>query len=155
MHALLPGLQGMLNHHPLFVHFPIALWLGALLFEALAALRSHEDLHDTAARLLYLGTLSAFFAVGTGWAAEGAVPPAGPAFDTKELHEKLMLGATSLAVGLCMLAFFTRRKFAPRLRKLFLAGLVLLACLLTLGADRGAMLVFQYATSVHLPAAPK
>jgi len=38
MDFLLPGLRGMLNDHPLFVHFPIALWLAALLFEALALL---------------------------------------------------------------------------------------------------------------------
>ena len=40
MLAILPGLKGMLNYHPLFVHFPIAFWLGALLFEILAVARS-------------------------------------------------------------------------------------------------------------------
>ena len=39
---ILPGLRGMLNWHPLFVHFPIALWTGALLFEALAVARSSD-----------------------------------------------------------------------------------------------------------------
>jgi len=52
---LLPGLKGVLNPHPLFVHFPISFWLGALLFEALAVWRSSDELHRTAARLLYLG----------------------------------------------------------------------------------------------------
>src|SRR3989449_5548465 len=70
MLAILPGLKGMLNYHPLFVHYPIAFWLGALLFEALAVLRSSEEWHRTAARLLYLGTLTAFAAVGTGLRSE-------------------------------------------------------------------------------------
>jgi uncharacterized membrane protein len=40
MRALLPGLHSMLNLHPLFVHFPIALWLGALVFEIVAVARA-------------------------------------------------------------------------------------------------------------------
>jgi hypothetical protein len=36
--AILPGLRGMLNDHPLFVRFPSALGLAALLFGALALL---------------------------------------------------------------------------------------------------------------------
>ena len=38
MDAVFPGLKGMLNYHPLFVHFPIALWTAALLFEIAARL---------------------------------------------------------------------------------------------------------------------
>src|SRR2546422_6160253 len=139
----------------LFVHYPIAFWLGALLFEALAVLRSSEEWHRTAARLLYLGTLTAFAAVGTGLLAEEAVPETGPARDVFELHEKLMYITTSAAVGLCMLAFFRRKNFTAGLRKLFLVGLLVLAGLVMVGSDRGAQLVYQYATSVHLPAAPK
>ena len=149
--ALLPGLKGMLNHHPVFVHFPIAFWLGALLFELLAVVRSSDEWHRTAARLLYLGTLTALAAVGTGLLAQESVPEAGPALEVMELHEKLMLLTTSAAVGLCMLAFFRRNNFTPALRKLLLAGLLVLAVLVTVGSDRGAQLVYQYATSVHLP----
>ncbi len=155
MLAILPGLKGMLNHHPLFVHFPIAFWLGALLFELLAVVRASEEWHRTAVRLLYLGTLCAFAAVGTGLLAEESVPEKGPAHDVFEIHETMMYVTTSVAVGLCMFAFFMRKKFTPGLRKLLLAGLVVLAVLLTLGSDRGAQLVYQYATSVHLSSPQK
>jgi len=151
----LPGMKGMLNPHPLFVHFPIAFWLAALLFEALAVWRSSEEHHRTAARLLYLGTLMALFAAGTGLLAEESVPEMGPARDVVELHMDLMLITTSAAVGLCMLAFFRRRNFTPGLHKLFLAGLIVLAILLTVGSDRGAQLVYQYATAVRLPPPPR
>ncbi len=151
----LPGAKGMLNYHPMFVHFPIAFWLGALLFEALAVWRSSDEWHRTAARLLYLGTLCAFAAVGTGLLAEESVPETGPSRDVFEIHEKMMYVTTSAAVGLCMFAFFMRKKFTAGLRKLFLAGLIVLAVLLTVGSDRGAQLVYHYATSVRLPAPPK
>jgi len=147
----LPGMKGMLNYHPLFVHFPIAFWVGALLFEALAVSRSSDEWHRSAARLLYLGTLMAFAAVGTGLLAEESVMEIGPEHEVMELHMVLMLISTSTAVGLCMLAFFRRKNFTAELRKLFLAGLVVLAVLLTVGSDRGVQLVYQYATSVHLP----
>jgi len=155
MNEILPGLKGMLNVHPLFVHFPIALWIGAMLVEALAVLRSSGDWHRTAARLLYLGTLFGLLAAATGLLAQNSVPDKGPAHDVMELHEKLMLVTTSAAVGLCMFAYFQRDRFAQGQRKLLLAGLLALTILLTIGADRGALLVFKYATSVHLPNAPK
>ncbi len=155
MNEILPGLKGMLNVHPLFVHFPIALWIGAMMVEALAVVRSSGDWHRTAARLLYLGTLFGLLAAATGLLAQNSVPGEGPAHDVMELHEKLMLVTTSAAVGLCMFAYFQRDRFAQGQRKLLLAGLLALTILLTVGADRGALLVFKYATSVHLPNAAK
>ena len=148
MDAILPGLRGMLNHHPLFVHFPIALWLAALLFEALAQMRGKDELHRAARWLLYLGTLAGLVAAGTGLLAEDSVPEAGPARDVFETHELLMQITTSFAIGLCVYSFFLRALAATWARKLFLAGLVVLALLLTLGADRGAQLVYQYGVGV-------
>ncbi len=148
MDSILPGLKAMLNWHPLFVHFPIALWTGALIFEAIAVLRSSEDWHKTAARLLYLGTLCGLAAAGTGLLAEESVPEAGPAHEVMEIHETLMYITMSVAVGLCGVAFFKRNSFSAGMRKTFLAGLLVLAALMTLGADRGAQLVYQYGVSV-------
>lgn len=145
----LPGLKGMLNYHPVFVHFPIAFWVGALLFELLAMFRKSEEVHRTARRLLYAGTIFAVGAVWTGLYAQASVPEAGPAHEIVEIHERMMLLSTSLAVGLCMLAAF-KREMSGLLRKLFLLGLVVLAALMGIGADRGAQLVYQYATGVDL-----
>lgn len=145
---MLPGLKAALNYHPIFVHFPIVLWLTALFFEILAVLRSSEEMHRTAARLLYLGTLAAIAAALTGFDAEDSVP-AGAAQRAVGIHETLMLMTTSVAVGLCMFAFFARKNFTGGLRKLMLLGLVLLAILMTIGADRGAQLVYGYGTAVN------
>lgn len=148
MDAILPGLRGMLNYHPLFVHFPIALWLAALLFEALAQIRGKDELHRVARWLLYAGTLTGFAAAGTGLLAEESVPEAGPAHEVMETHELLMQVSMSVAIALCLYAFFLRTIAAAWARKVFLAGLVVLAVLLTLGADRGAQLVYQYGVGV-------
>jgi uncharacterized membrane protein len=147
---LLPGLHSMLNLHPLFVHFPIAFWVGALVFEILAVARASGDWHRTAARSLYLGTIAAAFAMLTGWRAQRSVPPFGPAHDVVRVHETLMWLATTVAVWLCIVALLKPR-ISGMAQKLFLAGLVVLVILVGIGADRGAEMVYRYATSVNLP----
>ncbi len=145
---ILPGIRGMLNLHPLFVHFPIGLWTAAVIFEFLAVARSNDEWHKTAVRLLYLGTIFGLAAVGTGLLAEKSVMEMGPEHDIFEIHETMMYITMSVAVGLCGVAFFLRNKFTAGMRKLFLAGLIVLFGLLTFGADRGAQMVFQYGVSV-------
>ncbi len=52
MEVLFPGLSSALNVHPLFVHFPIVLWLTALLFWGLALWLEREVLWDVGRWLL-------------------------------------------------------------------------------------------------------
>lgn len=144
---ILPGLKAALNAHPIFVHFPIVLWLTALLFELFAVWRGSDEMQRTASRMLYLGTLAAAVAIATGLAAENSLPPGG-AQRVVGIHETLMLVASSLALILCIFAFVRRRSFTTELRKWMLLGLFILAVLLTLGADRGAELVYGYGANV-------
>jgi len=145
---MLPGLRAALNYHPILVHFPIVLWLAALLFQLLAVVRASDELQRTAARMLYLGTLAAVVTILSGWAAENSIPP-GEAQRALGVHETLMLVTSSLALALCLFAFFARKNFTAQLRKVMLAGLVILAVLLTIGADRGAQLVYGYGAAVN------
>jgi len=149
---MLPGLKAALNFHPMFVHFPIVLWLAALLFQLLALWRASDEMQRMTARMLYLGTLAAVVTVFTGLAAEKSVP-AGDAMRTVGIHQTLMLMATSVGIALCMFAFFARKNFKAPLRKVMLAGLFVLAVLLTIGADRGAQLVYGYGSAVNWPEA--
>jgi uncharacterized membrane protein len=156
MGAVFPGLHGMSNYHPLFVHFPIALWIAALLFELAARAAKNESLHRTACATLALGALAAVPAVLSGWSAEAAVPEAGAAHDVKELHETLMVTSSILSGVLAVLGLFVlpRRPLAA-LRAAFLAGLLLLAGVASVGADRGALLVYRFGTSVDWAAAQR
>ncbi len=145
---MLPGLKAALNYHPMFVHFPIVLWLAALLFEIFAIWRSSDEVQRMASRMLYLGTFAAIVTVITGLEAQNSVAP-GAAQRAVGIHETLMLTATSLAIALCSFAFFMRKNFTPQLRKVLLLGLVVLGVLLTIGADRGAQLVYEYGSAVN------
>ena len=154
MGELFPGLHGMANYHPLFVHFPIALWMAALIFELAARIAKTEDFHRTACVTLALGALAAVPTVFSGWSAESAVPAAGAAHNVKELHETLMVTASILSGVLAAVGLFVlpRRPLAA-LRAAFLIGLLLLAGLVCAGADRGALLVYHFGTSVDWAAA--
>jgi len=145
---MLPGLKAALNYHPIFVHFPIAFWFGALLFELLAVWRASDEMQRTASRMLYLGTLAAVVAALTGLAAENSVPP-GVAQRVVGIHQALMLVSTSLGLALCIFAFSVRQNFTAQLRKFMLLGLSILAVLVIFGADRGAQLVYEYGSAVN------
>jgi uncharacterized membrane protein len=146
----------MVNYHPLFVHFPIALWVAALIFELGSRIAKNEGMHQTACAALALGALAAVPAAFSGWSAESAVPDAGAAHDVKELHETLMVTASILSGVLAALGLFVlpKRPLAS-LRAAFLVGLLLLAVLVSVGADRGALLVYHFGTSVDWAAAQK
>jgi uncharacterized membrane protein len=144
---MLPGLKAVLNIHPLFVHFPIGLWIGALIFEIIAVVRKSDDWHRTAARLLYLGTLAAALAILTGLYAQKSVPQ-GPAMTVVGIHETLMMITTSVALALSLFALVFRKDFNPGYRKIMLVGMCLLAILLVLGTDRGVQLVYGYGSAV-------
>jgi Na+/H+ antiporter NhaA len=63
-----------------------------------------------------------------------------------------MMLATTLAGWLCIVALLKPR-ISGSAQKLFLAGLAILVIMVAIGADRGAEMVYRYATSVNLPAA--
>ena len=145
---MLPGLKAALNYHPIFVHFPIVFWFGALLFELLAVWRASDEMQRIASRMLYLGTLAAVVAALTGLAAENSIPP-GVAQRVVGIHQALMLVSTSLGLALCIFAFWARQNFTAQLRKFMLLGLSILAVLVIFGADRGAQLVYEYGSAVN------
>lgn len=147
MASILPGWQTALNHHPAFVHFPIVLWLTALLFEIVAVWRKNDSTHRTAVWLLWLGTLAGTFAVGTGLNAAQNVPAGiGPVLES---HEQLMLTSYFIALGLSGFALFAGRRLTHGLKVVVLVGLLILAFVVTLGADRGAEMVYRYGLGVN------
>lgn len=149
---LLPGWSSALNHHPAFVHFPIAFWLAALLFELIALLRRNAALHNAALHraatwLLWIGTLAGTFAVITGLFAANQVPSG--MGDLLETHKELMLVSYSLALLLSLLALPVRHRRPSVHRAAWLAGLLILSVLVVLGTDRGAEMVGRYGFGVN------
>ncbi len=141
---LLPGVQHLQNLHPLLVHFPIAFLMGAALFYVLAWIFKSDRFAWTAFLVLLLGTLSAGAAVGTGLYAEGGVMVS-ESVRAKLLdhHEDLMLTTLSVNVVLSIWASL-KRPFPVRARPLFVLLFLTLLGIMTIGADYGARMVYDY-----------
>lgn len=152
METLFPGLRAMENLHPVFVHAPVVLLPLALVFQALAVAWRREEWQRIALCFLYLGTLGALAAAGTGLLAEETVEHPEAAHEVIELHETLMLTTTGLAVLLSVVALALRRRLTRSVQILLLGGFLVLSGLLVVGADRGGQLVFQYGVAVQQPA---
>lgn len=150
MEMVFPGLRAMENLHPVFVHFPIGLLPAALVVQALAVACRREDWQRVALWLLWLGTLGALAAAGTGLLAAGKVEVPDAAIDVVELHETLMLTTAGLAVALSLVALVAvwRQRLTRGVQFLLLVGLLVLSGVLAVGADRGGQLVYQYGVSV-------
>lgn len=143
LEVLLPGLTGAPNVHPMVVHFPIVLLLTSLLFAGLSWFRRSDFFLRTAKWLFWLGLIALFAAVLTGFLAAG-----GWGGGHVTTHRNLMLITTVLAFGLFgLLRWVADRR---RLYRIVLtAGLILVTLVMTLGADRGAWLVFVEGAGVQ------
>jgi uncharacterized membrane protein len=154
LEEIFPGLAHAPNVHPLFVHFPIALWLVAGLFCLLGALRQREDFFVTGRWLLYLGTLGALVAVGTGlWAAD-SMGHDSPGHELVHVHRNLMLAASGIGLTATVAAFALRKRQSVGARWAVTALLLATIGVLTIGADRGAALVFQYGMGTAAQTSP-
>ncbi len=142
--TLLPGTSHLQNLHPLFVHFPIAFWNGAVLLYTAAAIAWHDRWASAALWFLVLGTLSAAVAVGTGlWAEPGVMVSRSVRQHLLQPHRKIMLWTSNLGALLTVWALRSR-PWPKRGRVLFLFGLLILAAALARGADYGGQLVYGY-----------
>ena len=154
LEEILPGVIQAPNLHPMFVHFPIALWAVAGLFIFLGTLRRRDDLFATGRWLLYLGAIGAAAAVATGlWAAD-ALGHDSPGHELVHVHRDLMLATSGLGLiaTLGAAALRDRRHVAA---KWVVTALTLATIgVLTLGADRGAALVFQHGVGVAAQTEP-
>ena len=137
-------MQHLQNIHPLVVHFPIAFLVGAALFYGMAWVLGREALATTALWMLLLGAISAGVAVGTGlYAEEGVMVSRSVRDHLLEPHETLMLTTLGLSIVLTIWALIARP--SPQKGRIFFILLfVALLVVMSIGADYGARMVYDY-----------
>jgi uncharacterized membrane protein len=144
LETFLPGVQHLQNIHPVMVHFPIAFLVGAALFYFLSWVLRNQTFAATAFLLLILGTLAAGAAVGTGlYGEEGVMVSFSVRDHLLEPHEKLMFATLGVSIGLSLWAIIAR-PFPKKKRFLFLFLLLVLLGVMSVGADYGARMVYDY-----------
>lgn len=144
----LKGAQDVINVHPLFVHFPIALLLESLAFYFLGMVFKKEELLKAGKWTLYFGTLAAAVTVWTGLQAANTVPHGGAVHELMMIHQYFGFAVLGLSLVLSAWLFFSKSHIPSKGRILFLVGLVLLGAILTQGADFGGRMVFLHGVGV-------
>ncbi len=144
LERVLPGLSHLQNVHPLVVHFPLALLPVALLLYFLAWVANQEAWAWTGLWLLGLGTLGAAAAVASGlYGAQGVMIAPSVRAHLLLNHKRIMLGVLGLSVILTAWALVAR-PMPARGRVAFIVLLAVLVAGLTVGADFGGRMVYDY-----------
>lgn len=145
----LPGIAAMANVHPLIVHFPIALLSAFVAVEAGAWLLRREDWRVAASALLYLGTLGAAGAVTGGWLAAQSVSHDEAVHVILERHEAFGFTVLALAFLLSAWRLWRGRRFGRIERAVHFLLALLMAGLMTVGADLGGLMVYGHAVGMR------
>jgi uncharacterized membrane protein len=149
---IMPGIDGMDNIHPLFVHFPIAFFVAFFLVDFFGTISKKTQWRYVASWLLYLGTVAALFTVIAGLFAADSVEHGEDVHELMERHEHIGIAVLSLSLFLSAwrLKHWGTHSIPGNTVFLVLAGF--LCFLLSLGADLGGLMVYQYGVSVKMPA---
>lgn len=136
--------------HPMVVHFPLALVISAaalLLAARTAGERHAATLATVGTWNLWLGTLAALFALGTGLAAVLELHLVAAARQAVSLHFKWAVFST---LGLLVIAAWRGAGGAPRSRPswLFVILLCATAAALIVTGYRGGQNVYRYGVGV-------
>ncbi|MEE9464865.1 MAG: DUF2231 domain-containing protein [Candidatus Neomarinimicrobiota bacterium] len=143
------GFESVVNLHPLWVHFPIAITILALIFEGLGRLGRQEFATGVASALIYSAAISAMVTLVTGFMAADSIGHDSPGHDLVHQHRDIMISYTVIIVALALANLFISKRageyfaiiWIKTLRPLILVAAV---AVLSLGADKGAELVFRY-----------
>ena len=144
----LKGAQELINIHPLFVHFPIALLLTSTAFYFLGSMFKKEDLLAAAKWELFFGSLASAITVWTGLKAAETVSHGGDIHQTMMMHQYFGFAVLGLSLVLSAWVFFSKANIPTKGKPVFLLALVVLAAVLTQGADLGGRMVFRKGVGV-------
>ena len=141
---MLPGAQHLQNVHPLIIHFPIAFLMGAALLYGAAWLFKSDRFAHSAFVVLVLGALSLAAAVATGlYAEQGVMVHLSVRDALLKPHKMYMLATSALCVLLTGWAVVAR-PFPKKARPVFLFLLLVMIGVMTVGADFGGRMVYDY-----------
>ena len=139
-------------HHPLIVHFPIALLLTGVLFDLVGTALDREKFLWSGYMLLLLGATTAIAAALTGNSAAVPASDIPGIMDDLDLHERLGSAVAWVAVLLSLFRTHlqARRRFHGKLRLIYLAVALGMAGLVCGSSYTGGLLVRDFGAGTVL-----
>ncbi len=132
--------------HPMVVHFPIALFLMALVLDILSFIAKKETFHHSALTLYVIAALMTPLVVRTGILEATKIGLSHPLLDE---HRTFAIRLMWTSIMSLPLLWFIKKEAAKYFRITFLIFLIATAVLVSLGADKGGRMVFEYGVGVE------
>lgn len=145
---LLPGIAGLDNLHPLFVHFPIALLALFFLLDFAGSLAEKPQWRQAAGWFLYAGSFFAVLTVAAGLMAAASVAHGGDVHEIMENHEHLAIAVLILALALSVWRWAAKTLITGAANTLYLILAALMNGLLLFATDLGGLMVYGYGVAV-------
>jgi len=127
--------------HPIVVHFPIALFITAFLFELSGLLLRKEILHQTAIMLYVLAALIAPLVVRTGHWEAGRLDLNHPVLDKHSLFAAWLMWVSLMSLPLLWLLY---KKNPKIFRICFVLFAICAVVLITFTGHYGGRMVYEY-----------
>jgi len=132
--------------HPKVVHFPIALFITAFGLEVLNWMTRKNIFHQCAVCLYIIAALMTPLIVRTGlWEAE-RLHLSHPLLNQHQTFALWTMWTTLMSLPVL---WFLHQKFPPIFRVLFVMCLINASVLVTLTADKGGKMVYEYGVGVE------
>ncbi len=132
--------------HPMVVHFPIALFIMALVFEIVSHLFKQVVLHQTAVCLFVAAAILTPLVIRTGIWEATKLGINHPLLDEHRQYASWLMWFSLMSMPILWLI---NRGFKRYFRVVLILCLVVAAVLVTIGADKGGRMVYEYGVGVE------
>ena len=127
--------------HPKVIHFPIALFLGAMGMEVLSLIFKKDSLHRTAFHMYILATVITPFVVLTGLQEAEHLHLSHPILTIHRNFALLTMWGSLVSLPVFWLA---KKKGEKVLRIIFIIFLLMLAIFVSIAGHNGGRMVYEY-----------
>jgi len=132
--------------HPMVVHFPVTLFIMALVFELASIVVKNENIHKAAIYMYVVAALITPLVVRTGiWEAEKI----GLSHPLLDQHRNFALWLMWISLASLPVLWFLKKEFSKYFRIVFMIFLMSATVLVSLAGDKGGRMVFEYGVGVE------
>jgi len=132
--------------HPMIVHFPIALFLMALVLDILSFIVKKETFHQSALTLYVIAALMTPLVVRTGIWEATKIGLSHPLLDQHRQYATWLMWFSLMSLPVLWLL---KREFNKYFRLIFIILLIGSSVLVSVAADKGGRMVYEYGVGVE------
>ena len=132
--------------HPMVVHFPIVLFLIALMLDILSFMTKKEHFHRSAITLYVMAAFITPLVVRTGILEAAKLGLSHPLLDR---HREFALWTMWISLMSLPVLWLIKKEAKKYFRIIFLMFMISTAILVSVGADKGGRMVFEYGVGVE------